>query len=178
VNNKIKSNQWRCQNSLLPKAAMKLNERREIRFRYAMCHALNTNVWDLKYSGDVKFTYQPTIDVSGDVKIPYWQKQRWNWMNAVKFVLGMQCVMHYTQMCEMKALLFTYSFCFLHRYDGASDLASAECYNPMTNKWTPVTPMGTKRSCLGKYSLPFSSILQTTSVFLDGQISFIAKAVN
>lgn len=35
------------------------------------------------------------------------------------------------------------------RYDGASDLASAESYNPQVNKWTAITPMGTKRSCLG-----------------------------
>lgn len=34
-------------------------------------------------------------------------------------------------------------------YDGASDLSSAECYNPLTNNWTNITPMGTKRSCLG-----------------------------
>lgn len=38
------------------------------------------------------------------------------------------------------------------RYDGASDLSSAECYNPMSNKWAQVTPMGTKRSCLGESS--------------------------
>ena len=36
-------------------------------------------------------------------------------------------------------------------YDGASDLASAESYNPQTNKWNAITPMGTKRSCLGRY---------------------------
>lgn len=34
-------------------------------------------------------------------------------------------------------------------YDGVTDLASAECYNPLTNKWSNITPMGTKRSCLG-----------------------------
>ncbi|GFG36854.1 hypothetical protein Cfor_08667 [Coptotermes formosanus] len=34
-------------------------------------------------------------------------------------------------------------------YDGASDLASAESYSPQVNKWTAITPMGTKRSCLG-----------------------------
>ncbi|KAJ8953691.1 hypothetical protein NQ314_007299 [Rhamnusium bicolor] len=34
-------------------------------------------------------------------------------------------------------------------YDGASDLATAECYNPLTNIWCSITPMGTKRSCLG-----------------------------
>lgn len=36
------------------------------------------------------------------------------------------------------------------RYDGASDLATAEFYNPLVNTWTAITPMGTKRSCLGK----------------------------
>lgn len=30
-----------------------------------------------------------------------------------------------------------------------ADLSSAECYNPLTNNWTYITPMGTKRSCLG-----------------------------
>lgn len=35
------------------------------------------------------------------------------------------------------------------RYDGVTDLATAECYNPMTNSWNYITPMGTKRSCLG-----------------------------
>ena len=40
----------------------------------------------------------------------------------------------------------------INRYDGASDLASAESYNPMLNKWTAITPMGTKRSCLGTCS--------------------------
>lgn len=34
-------------------------------------------------------------------------------------------------------------------YDGASDLATAEFYNPLMNRWTAITPMGTKRSCLG-----------------------------
>jgi kelch-like protein 17 (actinfilin) len=38
------------------------------------------------------------------------------------------------------------------RYDGASDLTSAESYSPMLNKWTAITPMGTKRSCLGTSS--------------------------
>lgn len=31
-------------------------------------------------------------------------------------------------------------------YDGENDLASAECYNPLTNEWRQITPMGTKRS--------------------------------
>ena len=43
------------------------------------------------------------------------------------------------------------------RYDGSNDLASGECYNPQSNTWTNITPMGTKRSCLGK---SFSMILQ------------------
>ena len=34
-------------------------------------------------------------------------------------------------------------------YDGASDLATAEIYEYQINKWTAITPMGTKRSCLG-----------------------------
>lgn len=38
---------------------------------------------------------------------------------------------------------------FSRRYDGVTDLSTAECYNPMTNTWQYITPMGTKRSCLG-----------------------------
>lgn len=38
---------------------------------------------------------------------------------------------------------------FSYRYDGVTDLSTAECYNPMTNAWQYITPMGTKRSCLG-----------------------------
>lgn len=34
-------------------------------------------------------------------------------------------------------------------YDGVTDLSTAECYDPMTNTWQYITPMGTKRSCLG-----------------------------
>lgn len=41
----------------------------------------------------------------------------------------------------------------ISRYDGASDLATAECYNPLINNWNPITPMGTKRSCLGTNTL-------------------------
>lgn len=37
----------------------------------------------------------------------------------------------------------------LFRYDGLNDLSTAESYNPMTNQWANITPMGTKRSCLG-----------------------------
>lgn len=36
-----------------------------------------------------------------------------------------------------------------YSYDGASDLATAEFFNPLMNMWTAITPMGTKRSCLG-----------------------------
>lgn len=46
---------------------------------------------------------------------------------------------------------FHSSFLFLHpnRYDGVTDLSTAECYNPMTNTWQYITPLGSKRSCLG-----------------------------
>jgi hypothetical protein len=37
----------------------------------------------------------------------------------------------------------------INRYDGSNDLASGECYNPMSNTWVNITPMGTRRSCLG-----------------------------
>lgn len=38
---------------------------------------------------------------------------------------------------------------FKCRYDGVTDLSTAECYNAMKNTWSYITPMGTKRSCLG-----------------------------
>ena len=38
-------------------------------------------------------------------------------------------------------------------YDGATDLASGEVYNPLHNNWTAIPPMGTKRSCLGVAAL-------------------------
>ena len=47
-------------------------------------------------------------------------------------------------------------FASLHlsrRYDGSNDLALVESYNPQTNTWKEVTPMGTKRSCLAVASL-------------------------
>jgi len=37
----------------------------------------------------------------------------------------------------------------LFSYDGSNDLSSGECYNPMSNTWNYITPMGTRRSCLG-----------------------------
>lgn len=40
---------------------------------------------------------------------------------------------------------------YLHplRYDGTSDLATVESYDPITNSWQPEVSMGTRRSCLG-----------------------------
>lgn len=37
----------------------------------------------------------------------------------------------------------------MFRYDGIVDLSSAECYDPNCNRWSAVTSLGTKRSCLG-----------------------------
>uniref|UniRef100_A0A8D2MAZ4 Uncharacterized protein n=1 Tax=Zonotrichia albicollis TaxID=44394 RepID=A0A8D2MAZ4_ZONAL len=34
-------------------------------------------------------------------------------------------------------------------YDGTSDLATVESYDPVTNCWQPEVSMGTRRSCLG-----------------------------
>lgn len=36
-----------------------------------------------------------------------------------------------------------------NRYDGTSDLATVESYDPVTNTWQPEVSMGTRRSCLG-----------------------------
>lgn len=44
-------------------------------------------------------------------------------------------------------------------YDGAADLATAECYDHQVNKWTAITPMGTKRSCLGNMGYKHAKFL-------------------
>uniref|UniRef100_A0A8C8ZNF4 Kelch like family member 17 n=1 Tax=Prolemur simus TaxID=1328070 RepID=A0A8C8ZNF4_PROSS len=38
-------------------------------------------------------------------------------------------------------------------YDGTSDLATVESYDPVTNTWQPEVSMGTRRSCLGVAAL-------------------------
>lgn len=38
-------------------------------------------------------------------------------------------------------------------YDGTSDLATVESYDPVTNTWQPEVSMGTRRSCLGVATL-------------------------
>lgn len=52
------------------------------------------------------------------------------------------------------------------RYDGASDLSSCECYDPGIDKWTAITPMGIKRSCLGEIYLNVENFLIHYSIFL------------
>lgn len=37
----------------------------------------------------------------------------------------------------------------VYSYDGSNDLSTGECFYPQNNQWSPITPMGTKRSCLG-----------------------------
>lgn len=48
-------------------------------------------------------------------------------------------------------LKYIYIYIFPHqlRYDGTSDLATVESYDPITNSWQPEVSMGTRRSCLG-----------------------------
>nr|XP_009940182.1 PREDICTED: kelch-like protein 17 [Opisthocomus hoazin] len=41
----------------------------------------------------------------------------------------------------------------LSNYDGTSDLATVESYDPVTNSWQPEVSMGTRRSCLGVAAL-------------------------
>lgn len=41
----------------------------------------------------------------------------------------------------------------LPSYDGTSDLATVESYDPVTNTWQPEVSMGTRRSCLGVATL-------------------------
>jgi kelch-like protein 17 (actinfilin) len=49
-------------------------------------------------------------------------------------------------------------------YDGETDLATSESYNPLTNEWTSITPMGTKRSCLG--TCAFDGLLYAAGGYL------------
>lgn len=49
---------------------------------------------------------------------------------------------------RIKDLLFLSVFS-QNRYDGTSDLATVESYDPVTNVWQPEVSMGTRRSCLG-----------------------------
>uniref|UniRef100_A0A3P9C6F7 Kelch like family member 17 n=1 Tax=Maylandia zebra TaxID=106582 RepID=A0A3P9C6F7_9CICH len=44
---------------------------------------------------------------------------------------------------------FIYIRVALFSYDGTSDLATVESYDPITNSWQPEVSMGTRRSCLG-----------------------------
>lgn len=34
-------------------------------------------------------------------------------------------------------------------FNGAECLSTAECYNPVTNQWTLIAPMGSRRSGIG-----------------------------
>lgn len=53
-------------------------------------------------------------------------------------------VHHLLQSCA-----FIYIRVALFSYDGTSDLATVESYDPITNSWQPEVSMGTRRSCLG-----------------------------
>lgn len=64
---------------------------------------------------------------------------------------------------------------FLARYDGLNDLSTAECYNPLTNKWDEITPMGTKRSCLGICA--FDGLLYVCGGY-DGTMLWVINGVS
>ena len=49
----------------------------------------------------------------------------------------------------MDEYFLTKIFLIRSRYDGSNDLSTGEVYSPAVNVWSPITPMGTKRSCLG-----------------------------
>lgn len=57
-------------------------------------------------------------------------------------------ILYTTTFNPFDIILFTVYIIF-YRYDGIVDLSSAECYDPNCNKWSAVTSLGTKRSCLG-----------------------------
>ena len=61
------------------------------------------------------------------------------------------------------------------RYDGSNDLSTGECYNPQSNTWSMITPMGTKRSCLGKQT---SNSTSSTSVQQKKMVSVFSANVN
>lgn len=48
-----------------------------------------------------------------------------------------------------KILFLIYTLYIHLSYDGTSDLATVESYDPITNSWQPEVSMGTRRSCLG-----------------------------
>lgn len=53
------------------------------------------------------------------------------------------------QKCILIRNFLMYLFSHQLRYDGTSDLATVESYDPITNSWQPEVSMGTRRSCLG-----------------------------
>lgn len=54
---------------------------------------------------------------------------------------------------QASQLLTRFPFFLSHSYDGTSDLATVESYDPVTNSWQPEVSMGTRRSCLGVAAL-------------------------
>lgn len=57
---------------------------------------------------------------------------------------------HTSSVVVFLCFLFYFS---LYSYDGTSDLATVESYDPVTNSWQPEVSMGTRRSCLGVAAL-------------------------
>lgn len=78
------------------------------------------------------------------------------------------------------------------RYDGTSDLATIESYDPITNTWQPEVSMGTRRSCLGVAVLHgllyaaggydgascLNRYAQTNSFWLDAKLCAGAEVTN
>ena len=80
----------------------------------------------------------------------------------------------YTKYIWINHTLLIYLLNF--RYDGSNDLASGECYNPQSNTWANITPMGTKRSCLGKFCLiDFMQYFYSSLYILSSLIVMFSK---
>lgn len=68
----------------------------------------------------------------------------WPWVSAA------HPASHTSSVLVFLYFLFYFS---LYSYDGTSDLATVESYDPVTNSWQPEVSMGTRRSCLGVAAL-------------------------
>lgn len=51
--------------------------------------------------------------------------------------------------CNQQPISFNQLHIYVGGYNGSKDLSSGEYYDPLTNVWSAINNMGTKRSCLG-----------------------------
>lgn len=104
--------------------------------------------------------YNPKTDTWSALAPMQWRRSR-------SGVSGLRRLLYVVGGCvdpsKIFFLLISLNVC---RYDGASDLATAESYNPLTNTWSSITPMGTKRSCLGNVASLLKNICRLYNIIL------------